>query len=179
MDRRQGWRAVALTVLVTAGALGLGSTAEAQAPPEAAAPNHDYLIGRTMVGSTPPPVRGWTYAGGTILREDDDPWMAVYRTPTGRYVFVTKYLLRRNASGTPVWRILDTSTSRSTVGSQRYWNAPYACRRGSNEIPAVGLAQGRNPYWNPAIQLWNVNLGTGRMAERGTAGVVCFTGNPD
>jgi hypothetical protein len=177
MVRGRRWRAAVVALALAAGVLG-AQPAAAQALPEAAQ-NFDHLIGRVTVGSTPPPVAGWTYSGGTILRDRSNLWMTVYRTPSGRYVFITERFLRRTADGMPVWRYLDTATSRTNFGRFRYWVAPHHCERGNNDLLAVGLASGRDPYDNPAIQLWNWHPLTGRLSERGTAGVTCWTGNPD
>jgi len=141
--------------------------------------NYDFLIGRTYVSGTSP-APSLQYRGRTVLVDSADLWMTVFKTPARRYVLVTERLARRTASGQAVWRILDTATGATVEGPNGYWAPPSWCRRGGSDLPrVVGVARGRDPYYNPAVQIWRFTSPGGRLLVGNRAGVTCFTGNPD
>jgi hypothetical protein len=140
------------------------------------APAVPDLLGRDPHEALP----GWDGAeqGGAVL---DDAHAAEFRTsPDGRVVLLLSRKVATAAGGSAVYTVVAAADG-GALGSDSYVAiGECADRSGAELADVIGVADGTDPYWNPAISAWRIDVEDERIVPiEDVAGITCWTGNPD
>lgn len=132
-----------------------------------------------LVGAAPPRgVPGWETQGGSVL---DETHSVSAWSKRGELFFLLERRTGLRPDGTSINIVLAVVSTGPMDSADAYSTFPPDCRDAAhvNLDDVVAVAEGTDPAFNPATAAWRIDLDAETFVPEDTAGVTCWTGNPD